>query len=565
MSYALGGKVQSTDLNSFTTTFNALWSTGSSNSGYGQTAIPSVSYGEKVRANSYWRALVQNIEASANHQGSSISAMTPTPTTAGKIQFLANVSSNLTTINNNRLNAVSSGSTSSTTLTSVEIWNNSLVMTFDVTFASNNHARYFFNAGGQIGLSFSHPNTGNINTLISDICAEAGTVWISSPTSGTATISGTAYSGVTKVGGVSSVRQTVNTNYGFYAFNSTSTEIFKQTGDAGTYSAYLNSFLQIKASTNSAGVITFVCVIDEVPDGLDVATGTVGTLTIRPPSTTYLSNSWGTPSVSGTITYNTALFSNILIVSGGGAGGGAPPDSVGGGGSGGGGGGFYAFNLLLSGSSYNIVIGAGGTGGSPYSPPNGTQGTGSSITNNDNSLSYNSGGGFGGGGGYTPNGGYYAGGAGGTPNGSVGGAWYSGITAGSNGVGAGGGASGNDDQPQGGAGYYAVFKGGDGPIWTPNGTRYAGGGGGTTDHNNRGYGGAGGGGDGGADGQSGFAGTVNTGGGGGGAGQGGNGGSGGSGVVIIRYPGSPQATGGTITTSGGYTYHTFTSSGTLTT
>jgi hypothetical protein len=38
-----------------------------------------------------------------------------------------------------------------------------------------------------------------------------------------------------------------------------------------------------------------------------------------------------------------------------------------------------------------------------------------------------------------------------------------------------------------------------------------------------------------------------------------------SGIVKLRYPGStPLATGGTITTTGGYTYHTFTSSGTLT-
>jgi hypothetical protein len=34
--------------------------------------------------------------------------------------------------------------------------------------------------------------------------------------------------------------------------------------------------------------------------------------------------------------------------------------------------------------------------------------------------------------------------------------------------------------------------------------------------------------------------------------------------VIVAYPGSPQATGGTIVTTGGMTYHTFTSSGTLT-
>jgi hypothetical protein len=32
----------------------------------------------------------------------------------------------------------------------------------------------------------------------------------------------------------------------------------------------------------------------------------------------------------------------------------------------------------------------------------------------------------------------------------------------------------------------------------------------------------------------------------------------------VRYLGSTVATGGTITSSGGYTYHTFTSSGTLT-
>jgi hypothetical protein len=38
--------------------------------------------------------------------------------------------------------------------------------------------------------------------------------------------------------------------------------------------------------------------------------------------------------------------------------------------------------------------------------------------------------------------------------------------------------------------------------------------------------------------------------------------SGGSGIVIIRYSGSQRGTGGTVTSSGGYTYHTFTSSGT---
>jgi hypothetical protein len=43
-----------------------------------------------------------------------------------------------------------------------------------------------------------------------------------------------------------------------------------------------------------------------------------------------------------------------------------------------------------------------------------------------------------------------------------------------------------------------------------------------------------------------------------------NGQSGGSGIVIIRYAGSPRAIGGTVTQSGGYTIHTYTTSGTFT-
>jgi hypothetical protein len=34
--------------------------------------------------------------------------------------------------------------------------------------------------------------------------------------------------------------------------------------------------------------------------------------------------------------------------------------------------------------------------------------------------------------------------------------------------------------------------------------------------------------------------------------------------VILRYLGSQRGTGGTVVSSGGYTYHTFTSSGTYT-
>ena len=45
---------------------------------------------------------------------------------------------------------------------------------------------------------------------------------------------------------------------------------------------------------------------------------------------------------------------------------------------------------------------------------------------------------------------------------------------------------------------------------------------------------------------------------------GGSGHAAGDGTVIIRYSGAQRGNGGTVTSSGGYTYHTFTSSGTYT-
>jgi hypothetical protein len=39
------------------------------------------------------------------------------------------------------------------------------------------------------------------------------------------------------------------------------------------------------------------------------------------------------------------------------------------------------------------------------------------------------------------------------------------------------------------------------------------------------------------------------------------GGAGGSGLVILRYLGAQRGSGGNVTSSGGFTYHTFTSSG----
>lgn len=119
------------------------------------------------------------------------------------------------------------------------------------------------------------------------------------------------------------------------------------------------------------------------------------------------------------------------------------------------------------------------------------------------------------------------------------------------------------------------INGGAGTQWSIDGNYYGGGGGaGVYNHpwvgETGGVGGIGGGGHGHRDGYgTGTAGQANTGGGGGGGSgvwtQSNQGWNGGSGKTVIRYAGVPTMTGGTITQSGGYTYHTFLGNGVLNT
>jgi hypothetical protein len=311
----------------------------------------------------------------------------------------------------------------------------------------------------------------------------------------------------------------------------------------------------------------------------------------------------------------------VLVVAGGGGGG----MDMGGGG--GGGGVIYSSAVSITpGSAITATVGNGGVGapaGSTNGQPGGHQFT-ISATQGGNSVFGELtaiGGGFGASSyyGYLPNYGY--GGTGGSGGGcsgyTHGGERYVDGTNGSTanntaGQGFVGGNSGNpssggDDHYSGGGGG-AGGRGTSGPNHIgPNGVRpdggpgilyptmspyyFAGGGGGSAYTNSTGgYGGIGGGGGGAVGTTFGGAGLnngspggggnpnsqtntpggnagANTGGGGGGGSHynaNNKGGDGGSGIVIVRYPGSQRATGGTVTSVGGHTIHTFTTSGTFT-
>ncbi len=281
-------------------------------------------------------------------------------------------------------------------------------------------------------------------------------------------------------------------------------------------------------------------------------------------------------SISTTTTPTTASV-EYLAAGGGGGGGGATSlgtnfDASGGGG---GAGEVETGSTALALGNYSVIIGNGGTGGAS----NGSRGTSGQNTTIGSSITALGGGGGGGSNSAEDDG--LSGGSGGGGGGEA-----SLVTSGTGGTGTAGfnggaGSSSGEGGGGGGAGAVGGAAPGNGGIGTSSsisGTSvFYGGGGGGGDAGgtspNPGEGGQGGGGNGGSTTGTGSpeqatAGQANTGGGGGGGGATDNidmaGANGGSGIAIIRYvTGTLLATGGTVTYSGIYTIHTFTSSDTF--
>jgi len=315
MSYAQNGLIEATDFNTLVganpetgaNKLNTVWATGGTTAGYGQTAVAQVAGGDTVIATGQWNALVANTASAAAHSGSSITAVSA-PTSGGTVTYLSAIPTNLTTIYTNRRNAAAVGSTSTSTATRSTSWQDALTFTHTVTFASGDAARYFFNSGGQIKMTASHPTGAGINLLFSDLASNAGTVVQSAPNSGTVSIAGTAYSGISKVGG-GGTAPTIDANKGYFGLTTSNATVFTQTASSGP-SGYLSSFLRYIVKSNGAqgangdtgSVITIYTVWDEIPNDLVASSGTAVTLTLQAPETTNLSASWGTPTLASSVT-----------------------------------------------------------------------------------------------------------------------------------------------------------------------------------------------------------------------------------------------------------------------
>ena len=313
MTYASGSTILAADYNGLvgtnpntaSGTLNTVWATGGTTAGYGQTALATVAAGDSILAAS-WANLVNRTANAATHQGTSITGVTA-PSTGGVITYLSAIPTNLTTIYSSRLNAATQGSTTSNAVTTASTWSSVATFTQTVTFANGDAARYFFNSGGQLAMTCSHPGGSGINLLLNNLASNVGTVVLSAMNSGTATIGGTSYNGVTRVGGGGNA-PTISTNSGYYAWTTSNANVYYQTastGPSGYLSTNINIFVKTNGTVGSNGdvgnVVTIYTVWDEIPNGLTVSSGSVTTLTVRPPETTNIANTWGTISLAGSV------------------------------------------------------------------------------------------------------------------------------------------------------------------------------------------------------------------------------------------------------------------------
>ena len=302
MSYSQGNLIEATDYNNLingTNQLNTVWAVGNGDAGYGQTAIATVAVSNTVTA-TQWASLINTLNSARTHQsgsGSGISAVTAGQT----INWISTLQTQIDSAYTNRGSFAAQGTTvtGSNDATNPSAADTSAFSYFrdvNVVFSSANAARYFFNAGGQINFVCSATdNAGTTrSTTLRDMINQAGGI--------------TAFRNTTNGGrsGTGGTVVTNNTAFGYrnLVFNSGTTIV--DIDVAGTYSTHNVGILVFTSSndtTNGANgnQVIFRLFMSAAAD--DAFGGAINlTVNVRadivPPSTTNLTNVWGTPTIS---------------------------------------------------------------------------------------------------------------------------------------------------------------------------------------------------------------------------------------------------------------------------
>lgn len=284
MTYVTGGLIQAIDYNTFATlssSMNEVFAdlhpgattlAAFADFGYGQLpALTAVSTGNSILA-SEWAALFQTIRNCGDHQGTTVVPPLPVTNPAIGNDIVAQnspttLASLIATIRTNRLNLAAGQSTltlgTSYAQTGATIpWTNSLTWNAQADFSSWNNARYFFNAGGFLG----------INGSMSPLSTPEDTQWQAMLTA-MSPLKFTWNSTTPNTG-------TGGTSIGFYNLTTSYQTVYLKAYGSGPYSA---STLEVRAKLAAAagtnGQIDFQIIMTDNESGIKSSKN--GTTTFR--------------------------------------------------------------------------------------------------------------------------------------------------------------------------------------------------------------------------------------------------------------------------------------------
>ena len=290
MTYSAGNTILDDDYNGFKDSVNGTNATGATTQGYGQPAVAAVSAGATITA-TQWVTLLTPISEMASHQGTSITAIT-NPVLGDTIAAYAALSANITAVTgDNRFNAAASGNDGSVSSVTTATWTTSATLTKTFTFASADQLRYFFNAGGMLRFSWSRSGgtSNSQNTAWTNLFNACGVIALTGDAN-SKSIASVSYTGTTKIGG-SGTPTTLRTDLGLQNFT-TNTVLFAQPAAGVGYTTNNISF----AAAISGAVVTITTTLSDGSGGFtDSVDGSLTQVsTIRNPSSTHLTASWGT-------------------------------------------------------------------------------------------------------------------------------------------------------------------------------------------------------------------------------------------------------------------------------
>lgn len=308
MSYASSGLIEATDYNGLASTNSAnvawVWGTGFAGVGYGQNAsqISSVSAGATVTA-TQWQGLFNIVNRCLGHQsgaGAQLAGGGNINVAGDTITYFSNVATAVTTINTNAALYNSQGTTTTGSNFDVTVSGTTGLSNYTVdrtvTFASAQHARYFFNAGGQLNLVLSTVNstdTGSENSFKRLVDAMGGIGFRATDNTGRTGTGITLNTNLTTHGYLDNLFDSATT---VVQVTDTTTSYTGSTASIQCYYTTTND------TTNGAkGLVLRFRMLYTIADKTWDDTLSLthrSRIDIVYPSLTYLTDTWGTPTIS---------------------------------------------------------------------------------------------------------------------------------------------------------------------------------------------------------------------------------------------------------------------------